>query len=177
MSRLAAPCRHCVHLCATHRRCASHLFSGSFSHALSAPSSFHADSFTAIYSLFCLVPTLWPPSTHPLSPILPSPLVFMQTPPLCTLSHTTTRFPQHTDTLPSPEHMQSRGISFYCVNSLCNHTHLSFVHCSNTFGVEVALLRAATQSVQESQLLIHTAAIRRPLLPAQRKKHAQAQEV
>lgn len=73
------------------------------------------------------------------------------TSPLYPVSHNNPFSPTHRHP-PSPEHMQSRGISFYCANSLCNHTHLSFIHCSNTFGVEVALLRAATQSVQESQL-------------------------
>lgn len=52
---------------------------------------------------------------------------------------------------PSAEHMQSRGISFYCPYSPCNHTHLPFIHCNNTFGVEVVLLRAVTQSMQERQ--------------------------
>ena len=93
-------------------------------------------------------------TTHPptLSEILSSPLVFMQTPPLRTLSCTTSPLaPTHRHP-PSPEHMQSRGISFYCPYSPCSPTHLPFIHCNNTFRVEVVLLRAATQTTQESQV-------------------------
>lgn len=107
-------------------------------------------SFTAIHRLFRPVPTRWPPPTHSLSNTSFSSGFHADTFPPYSVSHNipfswTHRHP------PSAEHMQSRGISFYCPYSPCNHTHLPFIHCNNTFGVEVVLLRAVTQSMQERQ--------------------------
>lgn len=132
-----------AHPCATH--------SPSAWHPLSAPGSFKADS---LYSRTQPLPSCSHSlaTTHPPSQMLSSPLVSMQTPPLHTLSGTTSPLARHRHP-PSPGHMQSRGISFYCLCSPCNPTQLPFIHCNNTFGVEVVLLRAATQTTLESQVL------------------------
>lgn len=96
----------------------------------------------------CSIPL--PPPTHSLSITFFSGLHADAFPPY-PVSHNIPSCPTHRHP-PSPEHMQSGGISFYCPYSPCNPTHLPFIHCSNTFGVEVVLLRAATQATQESQV-------------------------
>ena len=104
--------------------------------------------YAASFVLFPL-PCHHPP-THSLSNTFFSGFHADASPPY-PVSHNIPSCPTHRHP-PSPEHMQSRGISFYCPYSPCNPTHLPFIHCNNTFRVEVVLLRAATQTTPESQV-------------------------
>lgn len=105
--------------------------------------------YTASFVLFPL--SCHHPPTHSLSNTFFSSGFHADASPPYPVSHNIPSCPTHRHP-PSPEHMQSRGISFYCPYCPRNPTHLLFIHCSNTFGVEVVLLRAATQTTQESQI-------------------------
>lgn len=129
-----------------------HISSLQSSHTHPATSPFQAAPlFIAIHILFGPVPTplLCPPPPPP-NTFFSSGFHADASPPY-PVSHNIPSCLTHRHP-PSPEHMQSRGISFYCPYSPCNPTHVPFIHCNNTFGVEVVLLRAATQTTQESQV-------------------------